>query len=103
MDYMATHGSRRARPAELVPGTMRVICARMNYLPRLSTAPTRSANEDGVSDVADAAQDWRAIEERRHADPSAAVISVYARGRDYHKVDEFTSGNYYTTYVYTYL
>ncbi len=34
MDYMAAHGTKRARPAELVPGTMRVISARMDYLPR---------------------------------------------------------------------
>ncbi|HWW72736.1 MAG TPA: tRNA epoxyqueuosine(34) reductase QueG, partial [Duganella sp.] len=34
MDYMAAHGMLRARPAELVPGTVRVISARMNYLPR---------------------------------------------------------------------
>src|SRR5579864_7469575 len=33
MDYMARHGSRRARPAELVPGTIRVITARLDYLP----------------------------------------------------------------------
>ena len=33
MDYMARHGMKRARPAELVPGTLRVISARMNYLP----------------------------------------------------------------------
>ena len=33
MDYMARHGSRRARPAELVPRTLRVISARMNYWP----------------------------------------------------------------------
>src|SRR5581483_4070793 len=31
MEYMAAHGAKRARPAELVPGTVRVICARMNY------------------------------------------------------------------------
>ena len=34
MDYMARHGLKRARPAELVPGTLGVITARMNYLPR---------------------------------------------------------------------
>src|SRR5437762_8910514 len=34
MDYMARHGTRRARPAELVPGTVRVVTARMDYLPR---------------------------------------------------------------------
>jgi epoxyqueuosine reductase len=68
MDYMAAHGLKRARPAELVPGTVRVIMARMNYLPR------------------DAGDDWREREERRIQDPSAAAISIYARGRDYHKV-----------------
>jgi epoxyqueuosine reductase len=68
MDYMAAHGMKRARPAELVPGTVRVITARMNYLPRDSPA------------------EWRGAEERRAGDPRQAVISVYARGRDYHKV-----------------
>ena len=68
MDYMASHGMKRARPAELVPGTVRAISARMNYLP-----PALG-------------QDWRAHEAARDADPAAAVISVYARGRDYHKV-----------------
>jgi epoxyqueuosine reductase len=68
MDYMASHGMKRARPAELVPGTVRVISARMDYLPQ-GTAP-----------------DWRARELRRQDDPNAAVVSVYARGRDYHKV-----------------
>lgn len=68
MDYMATHGTRRTRPAELVPGTLRVITARMNYLPR--------AADEG----------WRAREEQRIGDPAAATISVYARGRDYHKI-----------------
>ncbi len=68
MDYMATHGMKRARPAELVPGTVRVICARMDYLP---------ASQDG---------DWRARETARTRDAHAAVVSVYARGRDYHKV-----------------
>lgn len=68
MDYMAAHGVRRARPAELVPGTLRVISVRMDYLPR------------------DAATDWREQEEARQSDPRAAVVSVYARGRDYHKI-----------------
>jgi len=71
MDYMAAHGMKRARPAELVPGTIRVITARMNYLPR------HPAHDSG---------DWRAGEEQRARDPQAAVISIYARGRDYHKV-----------------
>ena len=68
MDYMAAHGSKRTRPAELVPGTVRVISARMNYVPR------------------DAAPDWRERETQRLNDPAAAVVSVYGRGRDYHKV-----------------
>ncbi|GAC1409229.1 MAG: tRNA epoxyqueuosine(34) reductase QueG [Burkholderiaceae bacterium] len=69
MQYMASHGSKRSRPAELVPGTLRVIVARMDYLPR-------SAQQ----------QDWRTQETARLGDPSTAVISLYARGRDYHKV-----------------
>jgi epoxyqueuosine reductase len=68
MAYMQAHGLKRARPAELVPGTVRVITARMDYLPR-STA-----------------QDWVERETRRLALPGEAVISIYARGRDYHKV-----------------
>ncbi|MGC4060645.1 MAG: tRNA epoxyqueuosine(34) reductase QueG [Aquabacterium sp.] len=68
MHYMASHGLKRARPAELVPGTVRVITARMDYLPR--TLP------DG----------WQRIEWHRMATPDAATVSMYARGRDYHKV-----------------
>ena len=67
MDYMASHGMKRARPAELVPGTVRAIVARMDYLPK-------------------GAGDWRTHEAARQRDPGAAVVSVYARGRDYHKV-----------------
>ena len=68
MHYMQAHGSRRTRPAELVPGTVCVITARMNYLP------------------ADTPPGWQNREWQRLADPQAATISVYARGRDYHKV-----------------
>ncbi|APW40617.1 tRNA epoxyqueuosine(34) reductase QueG [Rhodoferax koreense] len=68
MAYMATHGLKRARPAELVPGTVSVITARMNYLPR-GTPP-----------------DWQAHEFARLQRPSEGIVSVYARGRDYHKV-----------------
>lgn len=68
MDYMANHGTRRARPAELVPGTVRAIVARMPYLPASGPA------------------DWRAHEFARLDDPATAAISLYARGRDYHKV-----------------
>ncbi len=68
MHYMARHGVTRARPAELVPGTVRVITARMNYLPQ--------ALPDG----------WQALEWQRMSQPEQATVSVYARGRDYHKV-----------------
>ncbi len=68
MDYMANHGTKRARPAELVPGTVRAIVARMPYLPM--------QRDD----------DWRRHELARLDDPATAVISLYARGRDYHKV-----------------
>jgi len=68
MGYMALHGLKRARPAELVPGTVRVITARMDYLPRTAT------------------EGWQDIEWRRLAAPEQATVSVYARGRDYHKV-----------------
>ena len=68
MAYMAAHGLKRARPAELVPGTVRVITARLDYLPRATP------------------QDWQAVEWRRLDDPAQAALSMYARGRDYHKV-----------------
>ncbi|HSD61361.1 MAG TPA: tRNA epoxyqueuosine(34) reductase QueG [Burkholderiales bacterium] len=63
MDYMARHGTRRSRPAELMPGTVRVISARMNYLPR-------EARESGAV----------------LADGTLAFVSRYALGRDYHKL-----------------
>lgn len=68
MAYMAAHGMKRARPAELVPGTLSVITARMDYLPR------------------DTPEDWQALELQRLQRPGEAIVSVYARGRDYHKV-----------------
>ncbi len=71
MNYMATHGMKRARPAELVPGTVSVITARMDYLP--------------ASTAADPGQ-WQAAELARLQRPGEAIVSVYARGRDYHKV-----------------
>ncbi|PZP28545.1 MAG: tRNA epoxyqueuosine(34) reductase QueG [Roseateles depolymerans] len=68
MQYMAAHGLKRARPAELVPGTLSIITARMDYLPR------------------DTGPDWRAVEWSGLAQPGQAQLSLYARGRDYHKV-----------------
>ena len=71
MDYMQRHGLMRARPAELVPGTLSVITARMDYLPN---APLNDAHS------------FIQHELERLQQPGQAVISVYARGRDYHKV-----------------
>jgi len=68
MDYMASHGMKRARPGELVPGTVRAIVARMDYLPM------------------GRGESWREQERARQLEAGAAVVSVYARGRDYHKV-----------------
>jgi epoxyqueuosine reductase len=62
MDYMASHGVKRSRPAELLPGTVRVISARMDYFPQ-------------------DARDSLAV----LADGERAFISRYALGRDYHK------------------
>jgi epoxyqueuosine reductase len=68
MHYMAAHGLKRARPAELVPGTVSIVTARMDYLP--------AALGEG----------WQALEWARLARPQDATVSLYARGRDYHKV-----------------
>jgi epoxyqueuosine reductase len=63
MDYMAAHGVKRSRPAELIPGTIRIISARLNYVPPAG-APPHAVLEDSA----------------------LAYISRYALGRDYHKV-----------------
>ena len=62
MDYMAAHGSKRSHPDELVPGTLRVVSLRMDYLP----GDTRMA--------------------QLLAQPDKAYVSRYALGRDYHKL-----------------
>ena len=62
MDYMEKHGMKRARPDELLPGTLRVISARMDYLPEDAQFATTLKNKN------------------------SAYISRYAVGRDYHKV-----------------
>lgn len=63
MTYMHRHGERRTRPQALVPGTLRVVSARMDY----------------------ATQDMRAAESVLN-DPTLGYVSRYALGRDYHKV-----------------
>lgn len=62
MDWMARHGMMRARPHELLPGTVRVISVRMDYLPPEAQFASNLANK------------------------SHAYISRYALGRDYHKL-----------------
>ncbi|MGZ5195979.1 MAG: tRNA epoxyqueuosine(34) reductase QueG, partial [Ramlibacter sp.] len=68
MAYMQAHGLKRARPAELVPGTVSVITARLDYLPRSTP------------------EGWQSIEFERLRRPREGIVSTYARGRDYHKV-----------------
>ena len=65
MEYMAKHADLRSDPGMLVPGAVRVICVTMNYL----------------SPEIDFDHEWQ-----RLAEPTQAVVSMYARGRDYHKV-----------------
>ena len=65
MDYMARHGTRRSRPQELVPGTLRVISVRLDYQHQADAG----------------AEAWGVI-----ADADKAYIARYALGRDYHKV-----------------
>ena len=63
MGYMSSHGTKRSRPDDLVPGTIRVISVRMDYLPREDNIPNEILDDDAM-----------------------AYISRYALGRDYHKV-----------------
>jgi len=63
MDYMSRHGTKRSRPGDLAPGTVRVIAARMDYAP---------AGIENAWDILD--------------DDESAYISRYALGRDYHKI-----------------
>jgi epoxyqueuosine reductase len=62
MQYMAEHGNKRSRPQELVPGTLRIISVRLNYLPQ--------------------SQDAKSVLD----DSDKAYVSRYALGRDYHKL-----------------
>lgn len=63
MAWMQAHGRKRAHPEELVPGTVRVITVRMNYLPTTQGEALRTL-----------------------ADPERAYLARYALGRDYHKL-----------------
>jgi epoxyqueuosine reductase len=63
MAYMRQHGHKRSRPQDLLPGTLRIISARLDYWPADAAAP------DALL-----------------ADPARAYVSRYALGRDYHKL-----------------
>ncbi len=88
MGYMAAHGLKRARPAELVPGTVSVLTARMDYLPRDISAPPAAPPAEGARAPAASAmpEGWQALEWQRLQRPDEGIVSLYARGRDYHKV-----------------
>jgi epoxyqueuosine reductase len=87
MDWMGAHGRKRSRPQELVPGTLRVLTVRMDYLP---------GGADPVT-ILD--------------DPEKAYISRYTLGRDYHKlvrkrlaqlarrIEEHLGGGHYRAFV----
>ena len=62
MDYMQRHGEMRSHPEFLVPGTLRIISARMDYLP---------ANTQSIEVL---------------KNTSLAYLSRYSLGRDYHKL-----------------
>ncbi len=62
MAYMERHAEFRGDPAQLVPGTLRVISLRMDYLP---------ADIQTISVL---------------QNPGQAYLSRYALGRDYHKL-----------------
>jgi len=88
MEWMARHGKKRSQPASLVPGTLRIISVRLDYLP------------------SDCEQMKNILEK-----PSLAYISRYALGRDYHKLmrkrlqklasslDEIATGFNYRVFV----
>ena len=63
MSYMMSHGTKRSRPNELLPGTISIICARMDYFPPSSKHPAQILKNKNL-----------------------AYISRYATGRDYHKL-----------------
>ena len=63
MSYMKSHGTKRSRPSDLLPGTISIICARMDYLPKISKQPIQVLRNKKL-----------------------AYISRYATGKDYHKL-----------------
>lgn len=62
MNFMSAHGEKRYKPDALIPGTLRIISVRMDYLPPNAKFANALKNKN------------------------KAYISRYAHGRDYHKV-----------------
>ena len=105
MSYMKRHGLMRARPWELLPGTISVITARMNYLspasptqvPKTTTAeqtPSHGQTLHFSNNPASPASPFAPIKQTSHwianewaqiNTPEQAYVSLYARGKDYHK------------------
>lgn len=72
MEYMAKHGSNRVKPDYLLPGTLSIISVRMNYVPE-NFLPAK--HPSGLAGSLDEAQSNNKVH-----------VSLYARGRDYHKL-----------------
>ena len=78
MNYMSRHAHLRIHPEQLQPGSVRAICVRMDYVPEISFK-LEGAPAQGP-------MDWRGAELARLKKPNEAVVALYDRGRDYHKV-----------------
>jgi epoxyqueuosine reductase len=85
MDYMKQHAQLRASPAALQIGCVRAVCVRIDYLPQQSAAqPQAEAVPAHCSQPP--LQGWQRVEWERLEQVDAAYVSLYARGRDYHKI-----------------
>jgi epoxyqueuosine reductase len=81
MAYLHRHLDLRAQPGGLLPGARTILMVTMPYLPG---APIEGSSAEAATP--DSLADWREAEAQALGEPLRAVVSVYARGRDYHKV-----------------